>query len=564
MANSELDHESTHTAPFWTRTTKLPILYFAALLALTLFLSLRDFYSYQFGFTPDSVEYTMLAQALVRGTVFALNYSTTFPEATHYPFGYPLLLTPFVLSAPNAFELPALLSLGATLFSVAILFWGWRDLVPELDPRWRYPVTAMFALAPLTIMHTRLVLSEACFTAFFLLALVAAARLLKEPLRARGWILFGIACFFMVFVRSIGWIVFAAFLIYLGLALRKLFLRGVVWTSATMVLLLGMVLLFTPVKPENLVPQLYLRWFLALGPWRSFNASTSSQPASVAQWSAEYDLDDFFAEHIHTNLRRVLFLTGGGEREAALATQLGTPGLLALPGFLALSFLLIGSAQWVIATRRARQSPISLFLFTACCYLLVVFTWRGGGDRLLHPVQPQLFLAFAFGLLTVVESIGRMFRRVFHRAPPLPVAPTLVGVLVALWLGLAIYRDLTLQTSYTMWGDLRQRSAVLKTYLPPNAQVMSDWAAFDYLHSGVEMMPLPKVESTLELYSALRARNITHLVLASDTAFTKVGNTRRADRVSQAAPYLRELIARGQLTRIYSNTYPLQILRVNP
>jgi hypothetical protein len=215
------------------------------------------------------------------------------------------------------------------------------------------------------------------------------------------------------------------------------------------------------------------------------------------------------------------------------------------------------------AARAARRPPVSLFLFAAVCYTGVILFWRGYGERLWYPIQPQLYLAFGLGLLAVLAATARVFQRLAGFALPARVQFAALAVLLGAWLLLAVYRDLTLRTSYEMWGDMRRRSDALAAYLPPGSVVSSDWPAYDYLYSGLQMVELPKAGTADELFASLQAQQVNYLVIAVDDSFTQLGNARRSYLVRDAAPFLDELVRRGALDRVYSNSYPLQILIVH-
>lgn len=575
-----MTHPFTNSSPFGkSKFTVWSWAFLGFLLVVTLGMSLQDFYSFQFGETPDSVEYTLLAHALVQGPQYALNYSATNPEITHFPFGYPMLLLPFVLAAPRAFELPALLSLAATLCSVAILFLGWRTLVPEVDPRWRYPICAMVALAPLTIVHSRLILSEAVFMTGFLLTLFFAGRVLRDSRRRDLWIALGVSAFFMIFVRSIGLVAGGAILVWLVFYLRRSVWHGLFWSVGTISLLTLLVFALTPVRPPDIIPQEYVKWYITLGPLGELApTSTLAAPNAVPTPVAPVETGDtqtstttpiranygYIFEHIDGDLRRILILTGGGDTEQQIIARLGGGWLTLLPGLVVLGVVLLGAVRWVMRIRAARGSRFGLVLFVGGCYFLVALFWRGGGDRLWYPIQPQLFLALGLGLLTIADGAALLLARAALLKVPHRAAVTTVAILLAVWVGLALYRDFTLDKTDAGAPDLSLRAKAFDPYIPSNVLVGSDWPAFDYLYNGRQTMLIPYANSADGLSAALTANHIRYLVIAADDTFANLGLARRNNRVKEVAPYLEALVARGSLTRVYENTYPLQILSVGP
>lgn len=559
----------------------------ALLLLVTLLVALYAFDSYQFGYNPDSADYTLLAHSLLQGPAFGLINTPGRPDPTQYPFGFPLLLTPFVLLAPRAHDLPKILSLAATLSGGVLLFCGWRSLAPQFSDRWRFAVTAMFLLSPTTIIHTRQVLSEAVFTAFVLLATLLAALLLRTPRALYLWLAFAVALFFMVFTRSIGLVYLVSFGAFFAVRFwrtrerRRELARGASVFVLTVLLLTTAVLAFTPVTIADLVPARYLSWYTGGGlysrqtptPIPESDAGSSSVPTVT--------YDDFsdtrvprlvdprnLPNHIHQDLRRMLLLTGGGPFEPMLAAQLNLPWLLWVPGLAALALLVLGNLRWLRMTQQNSRIGVSLFQGVALLYIGVILPWRDGGERLFHPVQPQLYLALLLGTWTLLEGVLRAGARLWSALPPFNIrriAAASLGVLVMLWLGLALYRDLTLRTSYQAWGDLNDRTAWLTANLPRDAIVMSDWPVLDYLMTERRTIPFLRGHAPdVDLSQILRQLHVTHMVVALDDSLEHVGIAPYAFRPWNARSELREMLARDELVRIHSNQFKVQVFRFAP
>jgi hypothetical protein len=137
-----------------------------------------------------------------------------------------------------------------------------------------------------------------------------------------------------------------------------------------------------------------------------------------------------------------------------------------------------------------------------------------------------------------------------------------LSLFIAGWLILAIYRDLTLRTSYQIWGDLELRTTWLRAYTPQDAILVSDWAALDFFKTERETAWFPSSSSADSLLAQLHQLDATFLVLSTNEPLNQFGIAVQNDRVESSAPFLRELIARGQLVRVYSNSYPLQVWRI--
>lgn len=572
MKNMELQARSRFSA------SRTRVVVFSVLIALTLFLSLREFNSFQFGFTPDSVEYTLLTRSLLQGPTFGLGYPPDTPDPTHFPFGYPLLLTPFVLSAPHDFQFPQWLSLLATVTGGGILFWGWRTFAPLYSDRWRFAVTGMFLLAPTTLSETRLILSEPVFTMFVLLALWFAGQALQTPQRTVFWIGLSVASFFMVFTRSVGLVFLAAILFYMVILLRGRVLGGLVRMFAVMGALLVVILAFTPVQLTDLIPSTYLVQFVEYGPLKPVQPWAQSKlrtapPAPDTAASASANpvetagslLDTNFVEtHIHQDLRKMYLLSGGGPFEAALARRLNAPWLLMLPGIVSLLLFVLGNVRWFQETRQHLHERMSLFQFAALIYLVVIFFWRGGGDRLFHAVQPQMYLALLLGIVFIVKIIAGLGRRLSPASSPRWLGPIFVGF-VGVWLCVAVVRDWTLMSSYAMWGDLHRRTDPIIANTPPDAVLLSDWSALDYVMTGRHTVSFPQnINTPGDLQELVQERHITYIVVAYDASFTHAGIAPYGMRVANAGAALQEMLARGELVRVVADAFPIQVLRVVP
>ena len=227
------------------------------LLVLALFLSIRDYQSYQFGAHFDDARYVILAQSLVKSDSYGMINYPGEPGETQYPFGYPLLLAPFVAMFPGNFDVLKVVSLLAILANATIVFWGWRWFSSR-SYWWALAVLSLLLLAPITIVFTRRVMSEPIFITFYLLAIILAEQSARSR-KVRGWIIWiSLVLTGVLFLRTIGIILVASILFYLLLSRRKRFLKELFFIGSLMVLFVGLILAFTSVQIDNLIPATYL------------------------------------------------------------------------------------------------------------------------------------------------------------------------------------------------------------------------------------------------------------------------------------------------------------------
>ena len=97
------------------RPRSWPVLAWSALLLLVLWLSVRGYDSFQLGTYRDDARYVLLAQSIVAHDTYGeLGGSQAVGK---FPFGFPLLLAPFVWLWPDHADAGKALSLVATLNS---------------------------------------------------------------------------------------------------------------------------------------------------------------------------------------------------------------------------------------------------------------------------------------------------------------------------------------------------------------------------------------------------------------------------------------------------------------
>ncbi len=134
----------------------------------------------------DDSAYIVLAESLVHADRYGLINAPGAPVPTHFPFGYPLVLSPFVVLFPGNLEVLKAVSLVATLLNAGILFWGWRWFRVQRSYWWAIAVVGLYVLSPLTVRFAGMVMSEPVFTTFCLLAILLAEQAANGRL-IRGW-----------------------------------------------------------------------------------------------------------------------------------------------------------------------------------------------------------------------------------------------------------------------------------------------------------------------------------------------------------------------------------------
>jgi hypothetical protein len=209
------------------------IIFFASL-----FLSFLQRDYFQFGIYKDDASYILLAKSIINsdnyGSIPGLDRSVI-PD---FPFGFPLLLSPLLIFFPENLDVLKIISLFATFLNAAILYWGWRWLMPGTSAWWGLAVSGLYAVFPLMIRHTSMVMSEPIFTTFCLGTIILAEYTARqEPPRKIHYILLGVLLASCIFIRTIGIALLISVLLYLFLKFK----RGVL--TSFIYIILGMFLI---------------------------------------------------------------------------------------------------------------------------------------------------------------------------------------------------------------------------------------------------------------------------------------------------------------------------------
>lgn len=483
--------------------TRFHVAAWSAVLLCALLLSLAGYDSFQLGAYKDDASYAVLARSLVYSEHYGLANVPGEPAPTRYPFGFPLLLAPLVLLFPNDPNALKLLSLGATLLNVALIFWGWPAFARRASYGWALAAAALYAFAPLTVWLSHTVLSEAVFTTLCLSALVLTeSSAAPPPTRTRRILtlaLLSVVLFLAVFVRTIGLVLVVTVLSYLVVR-RRAFARDAAFVLGGIVALTILVVALTPVRLSDLFPTEYVSQLAAPAAWDSTTVATPLV-LRFAGTLAQYSTSDF---------RQILLPFGGGAGEQAFADRLGLPALPLAIALLSTALLALGLVVWY------RRYGLSAALLFTVLYVLALIIWPWGLSRLLYPVQPQLFFAFLLGIAALLSALARAARsRALLSAPAARVLPNLALGAVALTLiSISAYYSLHPEDSRAHVGDLPTRSLWLKSNTPPDAVVMSEEPQTDYLYAGRRTVPYGGFDSLPNLEQYLAANRVAYILVA--------------------------------------------------
>lgn len=519
------------------RPTALQIAIWIGIVAASAATALHDYDSFQLGAYQDDAVYVILARSLAFGPRYGATNLSGAPAPAGFPFGYPLLLAPLARLFPADAAPMKLLSLAASLIVNAVLFWGWPRLGRGLSHWWALASASLYAMSPLTIDHARMVMSEPIFTAVCLIALCLAADC-PHPSRKLRWdISLGIALTLLVFIRSIGVVFVAVIVADLFLALGRSGWRRLVSIGLAGAASLALAVAFTPLSLADLTDSnaCYVE------DYRAFITGTSRH-RTLARLSYAGALVYLAGHHVNNSWRPVLLPVGGGAGELSVLNELGLP--LAQPLLNYGLTALVGVGFW-IGMRRTGPAP---FWLTALAYYGLISFWNWDGTRLLYPIQPQIYLAFAVGSHQVLAWAAGRLR--------LSQPGRLSGGVLAVWVaGLCAvfgYKSWTIDDSRLHVGDLSLRTAWIGAHSDPADVVMTEALYTDHLYSGRSTVPLaPADRSSRAVLDYFAAHHVTYVLVAPELKWQVDYTPTYSPAMQALLPRIAELAAQGRVARVY-------------
>ncbi|KPL15510.1 MAG: hypothetical protein AMJ93_16575, partial [Anaerolineae bacterium SM23_84] len=519
--------------------------------------------------TPNKVQvviwgaFTVLAQSLVHSDQYGLvNVPGDQPGAPPFPFGYPFLLAPFVLLFPDNLDAMKTLSLIATLLNATLLFWGWHWF-SRRSHWWGIAVVGLYVLSPLTVAHTRMVMSESVFTTFCLATMLLAEQAARRR-QNRWWsLLMSVMLTFVAFTRTVGLVLVITVFAYLLFRIGKRVWKELVLIVVMMILLVGVVVGTTPVQPSGLLPLRYLRetnasFLIGLGA-----GITSTDPSDLlpSEYLKEDEtltsrerlnigalLEDFLVDgakrHIGQDLRQAVLPVGGGAREQALAERMGIPSLPILVGFLTFGLIALGYSRWFA------KEGLSVFNLFAILYFGALLLWNWIGPRLLYPIQPQLHLGFLLGLEAILIGITS----VGNRDTLLKFGKMmLASAVLVLWL-LSVRKSLEIADSRLHVGDLQARTKWLKANTTLSDIIMTEQPTLDFLYSNRRTIYQPdSLVSATELEDYMVKHEVDYILIAPQLQWQPSYVPSYGDRTIRFLPLIADLVSESRITRVYSS-----------
>jgi 4-amino-4-deoxy-L-arabinose transferase-like glycosyltransferase len=528
---------------------------------LTIGISLFHYKAYQPGTHFDDARYVILARSLLYSPNYGMiNFPGDFVLAK-YPFGYPLLIAIPMFLFPNNLVMLQVPSLVATILNVGLLFWGWRWLFPEKSYWWGLAVTALYAIAPMTIDQSRRIMSEPVFTFFCLAAIVLAERYVRGK-RPRGWgLLISVVLTGVLFTRSIGIELIGIVFLYLLFKGGRAFWKEFAVILAQMAILVGLVVIITPVQLRDLLPLEYLKdenaRFLqtlfngnpadqadkppsSLGPTDSVATSTTTTKSASLSVLVSFGLQ----QHLGHDLRQIAFPIGGGTAEDTVSRSLSIPWLPLAFGYFTSGIVIFGFI------RLLGQNQTSLFLIFAVIYFGTSFVWVWNDLRLLYPIQPQIQLGYLTGIEGILLWLTSFIRRKDLRDD---LQKYVLACLFGLLIFVSAYKSTQIDDSRLHTGDFQLRTNWFVTHSNPSDIIMTEAPEIDYLYGGRKTVYYPLLASPAQLEAYLKYNHVQYILVAPKVEWQATFQPKYSDVTLQLMPLLDKLQSNHRLQLAFSS-----------
>ena len=576
IKSKRLNKNFKETCASYSHTLKTPttlqISIWGVFLVVTLALALFKFNTFQLGTYIDDANYVTLAKSFVSSPYYGLINEPIQNKQSQFPFGFPLLLSLSAYLFPGNLEVMKVYSLIATLINISILFWGWR-LLSHMDSYWMGLIVAgLYAVFPLVIQQSTMVMSEPVFLTFYLLALILTEQASRSE--EKPWWVFGMSAvvFFLMFTRTIGVVLIISIFAYLLFVRGWRFWKQLTTVIAGVVILTSLILWLTPVTPADLLPAEYFRsgnasvikklssiFSPVLRPAGASNVNNENDPLSgnnnsTPQTGQNQNTTDTLNirtfllgidYHFSEDLRQVILPIGLG-KSTTLNNFLTVRDLLKYFGYLISGLVFIG-----VISLFARKK-LSIFILSALLYLAVIMLWVWNGPRLLYPILPQMQFCFIIGIAWVIP--------IFTPSSRLPFVnnwSNLILAAVVILLGsTSIYKSLRIDDSRIHAGDVQARTDWLRTNVDATASIMSEYPEVDYIYTNRKTIQYPllnQISSTDALEAYLETYQVDYILVAPQISWQLAYSPSYSDRTDAILPFIEDLTKMNKLTLVYGS-----------
>ncbi len=489
----------------------------------------------------DDASYAVLARSITSSDAYGLINAPGQPQPTRYPFGFPLLLTPVTVAFPDSLDHLKVVSLLATVINSALLFFGWPYLSRNKSYWAGLAITTLYALSPLVVGHTRMVMSEPVFTTFVLLSLILVEKFLvaEEAMRLPA-LMAGVATSFALFIRTIGLVLVAAVIIRILLLSidRYSKVRRLFWLCLGGIFFVTIIVTATPVTIESLIPDIYTD---QLNTPRAWGQSSNDDPVIQRLISAPRD-------YIGYHLREALIPIGGGDNELAFGKSLGIPNLPLITGVVIGSLVALG----IFSVFKGQGFLPSVLIFEVL-YIGLIFLWPFRSARFLYPILPFLYYQLLWGIWFIGKQIDKV--KANSRYANYSFANFAAALLFVALVLLSIYQGISDDSnSLQNVRDLRVGSTWLRDNSPSDSLIMAAQPQSIYLYSGRSTTNFANVSNVSELEQALAEQDIEYILIAPELKW-QPGGILEYDQftLKTLLPMLKQQVEEGKQELVYQS-----------
>lgn len=412
----------------------------------------------QVGTFYDDALYITLAQSLSRGDGFRRIELPTAPETTFVPFGFPLLLTPYVAAFPGEFAPLQWLSLSFALGNLALL---WLYARRRLDSTLALLVVALFAFQPNVVSLTTQILSENAYIFFTLLSLLILDRYVRtDRVLSLAGVALVLSAAMTYFIRVPGLTFIAAIALYL--AWRREWRRALLFAGAV-----GLMVGVWLWRNWQVAGTLISREYVLQGTRAGIEGYLQQALAGLADYSSL----------IPTAV--IPLLT---PQVSARLWQL-SPLIPIL--FLLLIWFILGVGM--VARGRQALETSDFYLGLSGILLLV---WGREQPRYLVPLIPFLYIYFVSGIAALIHRARKTFAVRWR-----PQWAVVAIAMLVLMLNLARDAQAVIDPPRNHIPDLSLGTLWLREHSEPNALVMTMQARTTRLYSSRRTIPYPWANS---------------------------------------------------------------------
>lgn len=348
----------------------------------------------------DSAWYVVLSKSIATGQGYRNLQQVGTPPHTHFPFGFPLLLSPVWLLFPSFPDNAYAFKLIPVLFGIAswVVFYLYLQRNSNLGVPLNLAIVLMSALTPLMVFFAaQELMSETSYMFFSFLSLLLFERVAGG--KGSRKLAFGLAIVALAmsyFIRTVGLSLLIAVVLYFALKRD--------WKRASVILAL---------------------FGLLISPWIVRNLSVGASPLG-----GDYGQDMWFKDYARPDLGYIgsyselipRVLRNGYEHMSSslmwiFLPQLGPRQPTSLPAFLYkgwvkafLGFVIICVIACGMAVEGRRRKEVPLPVLYTVVYMGPVLLQPWVGARNLIPIMPILFYYFFVGLGAMVASGRFLFR----------------------------------------------------------------------------------------------------------------------------------------------------------